>query len=180
MKTVRIGLLVIFSLGAVYLALAGWVGVEVDAALREKKSSAADKIPVKVNGIEWESEDDFWKNEIVRRARLIFPWGSDLPKPVNLFLTAVSFGYLGGMMRVLYDLSFRNSEIDNKTLYRLGLSSFSGLLILGLSYTLPSALTASDVSLKPITLLFLCLFAGLFSEQLLLWLQGQFEKMFPR
>jgi len=174
MKWAIVVFIIILSFISSYIALYGWVGIDLNAAI-EKSRATPTKEPVIYKGINYESEDVV---KIIMRyeiAEYIFPFIYKIPNPICLFFAAIAFGYLGGLIKVLYDIIRINKGISCKTLCSLAMSSLSGLLILGISYVIPSALTASDITLRPLTLLFLCLFSGLFSEQTVSWLQKLYE-----
>ena len=113
-----------------------------------------------------------------RDTEAFFPWAFKLPQSVSLLLTATSFGFLGGVIRLLFEI--RQGEPSKQPFVLLALSTLTGLLVLGIAFALPSAITASDVTVRPVVLLFLCFLGGIFSQQLLLWLREHFESYFPQ
>ena len=160
---------------AVYLAAGGWVRVEVWQTL---KSGTVEKAtPVVYENITFASEKDRDNYIAWNSGRTFFPWAFDLPYPASLLIATTSFGFLGGIIRVLFDASSGQSghlKISNT----LALSSMTGLLVLGAYYTIPVLLTTSDIAIRPPVLLFMCLLGGLFSHHWLSWLRKQFEKLF--
>jgi len=149
----------------------------LNAAIDESRAASKAKGPAEpfeYKNVTYESKE---VAKIIIRyeiAEKIFPLIDKMPNPICLFFSAIALGYLGGLIKVLYEIIRLNIEVSSSTLCSLAMSSLSGLLILGASYVIPSALTASNVTLKPLSLLFMCLFAGLFSEQTVSWLQKKY------
>jgi len=171
-------LVVLFlTLGALYLACAGWVRVDIQTALKESTKAEQPAKPVEFEGMTFRSEAA--RNHFIatREAETYFRWILKLPNQVSLIITAMSFGFLGGVTKLLFAAASPNSQ-PIRAVTTLPLSTMTGLVILAISFALPAALTASEVTIRP--LLFLCLLGGIFSNHLLFWLQEQFEKVFER
>jgi uncharacterized membrane protein len=108
-----------------------------------------------------------------------FSWTIELPKFTALLVTAMSFGLLGTIVALFKELSIANSNIINiKYLSQPLLGILTGLVVLGLSYVLPSLLTKSSNDIRPITLMFLCLFCGICVEKFYKRIDTSFEKLF--
>jgi hypothetical protein len=177
MKPVSVIVFAFLAIAGVYVAGSGWVRVEVRTALKQGTIKAP--IPVEYEGITFASEED--RNRFIawNEGKKFVPWAFKLPYPVALLITVMSFGFLGGVIKVLFQLAHGDRE-PVRPWITLPLSAMTGLLVLAVSYSLPAAITTSDATVRPVVLLFFCLLGGLFSRHLLLWLSDQFEKVFER
>jgi hypothetical protein len=169
--------IIIFVLAviALYLAAAGWTRVEAYRLLKEHSQSAQ----VVYEGMNFANEADRDFVIAKRDAEAVFPWTFKLPQSVSLLLTATSFGFLGGVIKLLFDIAQMDPS-PRQPFVSLALSTLTGLLVLGIAFALPSAITTSEVTIRPVVLLFLCFLGGIFSQHLLLWLRDHFEAIFPR
>jgi hypothetical protein len=167
------------TLLALYLASAGWVRVELQTALRESGKAPRADTQVEFEGMTFANEAARNRFLAIREAETYFPWTQKLPNQVSLIITAMSFGFLGGVIKLLF-LTVSSDPEPVRTYASLALSAMTGLVILAISFALPAALTEAEVTVRPVVLLFLCLFGGIFSNHLLLWLQEQFGKLFER
>jgi hypothetical protein len=162
---------------ALYSAAAGWVNAELIAALKENRASEVSK-PVIFKDIQFVNEDALKRYQAASVEKEWFPWMLDLPEPVALLVTALSFGLLGGVVRTLFDSIKNNVPLSKSSFGILLLSALMGLLMLGASYVIPAALTISETNVRPVALLFLCLIGGVFYDHMFSWLKKQFEKVF--
>ncbi|QDU50247.1 hypothetical protein [Gimesia panareensis] len=171
--------LIFIVLGSLYVGVGGMERVEL---IRLSKEAAQKPQKETHHGDEVfynpESLNVFRMEEKVEQ---LFPWIKILPSFAALALTAVSFGMLGGATRVLKELVIDSISLEFKSVYMYSAFGFLiGIMILGVSYILPAALTQqTDIQLDPSTLLFLCYFGGLFSLRFFKWIEGLFERIFP-
>ena len=178
-NAILISLLVITLLVACYCAAAGWVNVEMAAALRENKASDISK-PIIFDEVQFVSEDALRRYQTARKANNWFPWMVDMPDPIALMITALAFGTVGGVTRVAFDAISNTTPLNGRSFAILGLSSLMGLLVLGVSFVIPAALTVSEATVRPVALLFFCLLGGIFYDHIFIWLKERIEKLFER
>jgi len=96
----------------------------------------------------------------------IFPFLSIIPGYMGLILTACFFGMLGGIISILKDIALENIKPEDTKYFSIPLLSFfTGLVILGINYIIPTILVIGENKIRPITLLFLSLFAGIYTRQ---------------
>lgn len=171
--------LLVMILGSLYVGVGGMERVELirmskEAALKPEKQIEYGKETF----YNPESLNVFKSEEKVEQ---IFPWIKLLPSFAALALTAVSFGMLGGATRVVKELVINSTSLEIESVFKYSAFGFLiGIMILGVSYILPAALTQeADIQLDPSTLLFLCYFGGLFSLRFFTWIEGFFERIFP-
>ena len=176
-SSILIVLLSILTILALYSAAAGWTNVELETALQQKAPAGASR-PVVYEGIQLASADALDRFRMVEKAKSWFPWIIDLPEPIALMLTALAFGAIGGVIRVTFDAVSNTSQVNGRSFAVVALSSLTGLLILGVSFVVPAALTVSDAKVRPVALLFFCLVGGLFFDQIFAWLRKRIEGMF--
>jgi hypothetical protein len=167
--------LVILVIAALYIAAGGWVRVEIQTSI---KQSSVNKLlgPVEYEGVTFASEAARDSFIALKNGSRYFPWTFNLPYPVSLLITALSFAFLGGVIRILFEATQEQSIRRRPVFASLAFSAMSGLLVLGASYTIPAILSMSDVTVRPVVLLFLCLLGGLSAEHIFLRLEGHIKK----
>jgi hypothetical protein len=96
----------------------------------------------------------------------IFPFLSLMPDFLGIILTACFFGMIGGIISILKKIALENKNIEDTNYISIPLLSFfTGLVILGLNYIIPTILVAGENKIRPITLIFTSLFAGIYTPQ---------------
>ena len=171
--------LLVITIAALYVALAGWVNAELNAALKENKADQIVK-PVLSDGIQFVNQDALRRYQTATKAKKWIPWMVDLPQPMALFVTAMSFGSVGGVIRVVAEATRDPKKLTLGSFGTVFLAALTGLIVLGISYIVPAALTISEGTVRPVALLFLCLVAGVYHDYVFDWLGKCVRKMFER
>jgi hypothetical protein len=171
--------LLLITVVALYVSLAGWVNAELHAALKENKAGQVPR-PVTYNEIEFVNEDALKRYEVALQAKKWFPWMVDMPQPVALLVTAMSFATVGGVIRVVADGTRGVKQLGPQSFATVFLAALTGLIVLGVSYIVPAALTISEGTVRPVALLFLCLVGGVFHDYVFEWLGKRIKKVFER
>jgi hypothetical protein len=162
-------IIAILLLGALYFGSGGFIILENEQQY-EKAITSQEKIVAL-------GKAKFYNKEVMVCAEqqdlisIIYPYYNILPDALNFIITAICFGIIGSVGKVI------NDSIKNEiTLYRKTnlllipcQGGIIGLIILGISYTIPVILTGENVTLKPITVVFLSLFGGIFYENFYQW-----------
>lgn len=173
--------LITFSTLAAYMAVAGISFLEHESLLKEAKQKAILEMPkidgpVEFEGVKYKNYDVIIEHVTARNYFYFFSWVRFLPNFAILFLTAGSFGVLGGASAITRSYIINNkTDVEVKNLLELSLSFFMGIAILGVAYIIPSVLVEGDSSLKMTSVMFLCFFAGLFYEKTFSWISGIFD-----
>jgi len=108
-----------------------------------------------------------------------YPWVEKLPDLIVLLLTCCSFSLVGSSILVVRDLALKHENVITRSHTIVIISGFFiGLIILGLSYLLPVVLINEGGKIRPITLMFLSLFGGMYSNKLYEKLSHYVNKMF--
>ena len=94
-----------------------------------------------------------------------YPWMEDLPDIIILLLTCCSFSLLGSYILITRSFALKKRPVQVGGHPAMILSSFLiGLVIMGLSYILPLVLINEGGKIRPLTLMFLSLFGGMYSN----------------
>lgn len=92
----------------------------------------------------------------------------DVPDFLSMIITGCSFGMLGTIISILYSLAFGGAKLDELKIFSQPLLGMMiGLMVMAISYLIPSLLktdTATDNNINPLSLMFFCLFAGIYSK----------------
>lgn len=116
--------------------------------------------PIYANYAELQLHKEDFKSE------KIFPFLTFMPDFVGTILTACCFGMLGGVISILKDIVLKHKDPENTKYISIPLLSFfTGIVMLGINYIIPVVLVGGENKIRPITLLFLSLFAGIYSSQ---------------
>lgn len=100
------------------------------------------------------------------KSAIIFPFLPILPAFVATILTACFFGMLGGVISVLKQVAVNKKPITETSYVSIPLLGFfTGMVILGINYIIPAIFVSGENAVRPMTLLFLALFAGMHAEE---------------
>ncbi|NMM47759.1 hypothetical protein [Marinigracilibium pacificum] len=113
---------------------------------------------------------------------MVYPYALKIPSFLSFLLTAISFGIIGAYGNIINDtIKHKRQFKDTQNLLLVPVQGgIIGIIILGISYTIPVILTNENVSLKPITVVFLCLFGGIFYLKFYDWIISKINKvLFP-
>ncbi|MDN3689348.1 hypothetical protein [Cyclobacterium jeungdonense] len=109
----------------------------------------------------------------------VYPYAMKIPSFLSFLLTAVSFGIIGALGKVINDTLQKNvifKETPNLLLVPIQ-GGIIGIIILGVSYAIPIILTNENVSLKPISIVFLSLFGGIFYMNFYEWFTSVIDRI---
>lgn len=176
----RISILLVWLLVGLYAGIAGWTDISLNDLIRKAAEVQCEDLSFEYNGETFCTEADI---SVEKRSDQItnlgLQWVSHLPDPLPMLMTAFSFGALGSIVRI-----FRNTigAQGFSNFYTLTLSPALGgltaLMLLGLSFLLPSAFANEKISFTSSLVPFLSLFAGAFSDHIQRWFQIIMEKIF--
>lgn len=134
--------------------------LKIEASQQEKNQ------PLFYKGIQFENYNELALNLMVKNIPRVYTWIIEEISPfLALIITSLSFGLLGGIIHL-----FRKNPsflvcISWKDLLLFPVyGMLTGMVVLGISYLLPSVLVTNTGEVRPITLMFLSLFAGIFID----------------
>lgn len=162
-----VGFLLYFGLISLYFGIGGTLKTEIRNQIKESYDFE-DNAPVidSETNLEFANYAELKLFKENQKAEKFFPFLSIIPEFVASILSACFFGMLGGIISLVRDVALRGRKPEDTPYVSLPLLSFfTGLAVLGLNYTIPTILVSGETQIRPITLLFLSLFAGLFSSQ---------------
>ena len=164
------GLITIIFLIVLYLGSGGFIILQNEQSY--EKAFTLERKEVVYESI------NFYNKEVMIAAReqeliiSIYPYATKIPSFLSFLLTAISFGIIGALGKVIND-SIQNGtnfkDAPNLLLIPMQ-GGIIGIIILGISYTIPIILTNENITLKPITIVFLSLFGGIFFLNFYSWI----------
>lgn len=158
---------------SLYFGISGYLAV--DLIHQSEKAEREKSKPFTVGVLEYSNEYIFSYEMVIK----IFPYLNKLTGSLALVMTAMAFGALGGVTRLLKQIAFEKLSTENVNFISIPLiGMLSGIFILGVAYVIPTILVAGDQRIRPETLLFLSLFSGLFSSRFYGWLSNNFNSIF--
>lgn len=171
-------LTVIALLGAsLYFGISGYLSVDVKTF--KAKADAARIEPFKVGNTEYNNTYEFLYEQNDDLIQKLFPYLKEIPESLALIITALAFGMLGGLARLIKQTTFDGlSLLQVKFLSLPVFGMLSGIFVLGITYVIPTILVEGDQKIRSETLIFLSLFAGLLCDKFYEWLNGIFENIF--
>jgi hypothetical protein len=168
--TINTILLIAITVVCFYFGVMGFVSEVLQEMLQSKSTQS-----VIVDGRTFSSDK---KAQAIEEAVILKKYGEwvfDLPELVKLFLTALSFGALGGVTKSTYKLNRKFIKYsDPNVLLNPFFGLLMGLLTLGLSYLIPTVLVSGDTEIRKTSLICFALFAGLFSEHFIKYVERKF------
>lgn len=157
--------LTLLTIVSFYFGLGGCLPSENKAEVSKVADFNSTK-SVKHGVIEYTNEAQYLLFQENSKSAIIFPWIDALPSFVADIITACSFGILGGIISIVKRVALLKENLLDLSVFSIPiLGFFTGLVVLGLNYIIPTILVSGNTQIRPITLLFLCLFAGMYSEQ---------------
>ncbi|WP_158800254.1 hypothetical protein [Pedobacter sp. L105] len=107
-----------------------------------------------------------------------FTWTVNFPKFTALCITAMSFGLLGSVISLIKELIDKSVSPDSiNFIAKPFLGILTGLVVLGISYMLPTILIKGASEIRPITLMFISLFCGIYIDKFYKKLESSFDKI---
>lgn len=153
--------------------------IEFENFVKSQNVDAAKaKTPAVFDDMTFKSDADALKAKELKKAETFCGWIFKLPDPSATFITALCFGYLGGVLGVFKRTQMENLPLDLNSTWRPMFSMLSGILVLGLTYILPTVLSSGQAEPRPMTLMFLCLFAGVYNTEFYAWVQSKITTVF--
>jgi hypothetical protein len=177
-KFASICLLAVLTVVCLYVSSAGWVKVDFEGFLKKNKEvPTTTKAPSELHGIAFKSDDAMKKAVEFEKAEKFCGWIFALPDVIALGVSALAFGFLGGILGIFKKLYYNKELYSERIFVYPFFTALSGLLVLGLAYVVPSVLTSSEVALRPVGLIFLCLLMGAFADEFFSWAQAKVKKL---
>lgn len=125
-------------------------------------------------------------NEIVARQfaeenkiNRYFRWVYQVPPGLPILLTALAFGFLGGIANIAHKLAGSEPVPGLMMVFKPLFGGVVGLMVFGLCTALPKLMVESADGVRPVTMIFLCLFGGTFSNHVFAWVEEKTKMLFP-
>ena len=189
MKYISPIIILLWFVLSIYIGCGGLTSLELtdeNDRISKLVVDAKDTIAVKLNGLSFENKSAAniyaEEKEHDRKARLaasIFPWLNFPYSFMGLMITSFAFGVLGGTISLLKGIALTNTNTENSKIFSLPLlGGGCGILILSIAYILPILIVSGETQVRPVTIVFVSLFAGLFTDKFFQWLASNFDKIF--
>jgi H+/Cl- antiporter ClcA len=177
--------LMFWLLAGLYFGIGGITRVNVDETLdnlnQDKDKLLKDTLTAKVGVITVSNQYELKYVTEYANLEHYFAWTIKIPKFTAFLITAMCFGLLGAVISIIKALAFGATKLnDSKWISEPLLGLLTGLVVLGLSYILPTLLTKGGIDIRPLTLMFLCLFCGIYTEKFYNTLSSAFDKIFKK
>ncbi|MFL9843313.1 hypothetical protein [Flavobacterium rhizosphaerae] len=180
----KIAATILLILGSLYFGTGGLIYLELEKRYSDAQSEAvknkkvSDGKSVVINNIPFNNKKiaEIAKDQFLAEA--IYPYVVYIPTFLNFIITAISFGIIGTFAKTINYCITNNTKIADVTnlLLLLIQGACIGFIILGISYAIPTILTNEEVTLKPISIVFLSLIGGIFHEDFYKWLRDSVKQ----
>lgn len=182
-KIAPICVLLFWLVSGIYFGVGGLVRANLDENLssldNDREALMAEEIDVTYDGLEFTDKYSLQSYIEVNSIEVFFPWAIKISSFISLIITSLAFGLLGAIISLIKSVAFESASLETLKIWSIPtLGILTGLVVLGLSYLLPTILVTNGSGLKPITLMFLCLFAGMYSKQFYAKISSNFNKIF--
>jgi hypothetical protein len=185
MKIIAFLILCVWLVAGLYVGIGGISRISVDETMetidKDKDQLQKDSINIIQDGITFTSKYDLKIYLEYSNLQNYFPWAIQLTTFSCFLLTSMSFGLLGSFINVLIDICHAKVKIEESNYISKPLiGMLTGLVVLGLSYLIPTLIVKGSSEIKPLSLMFLCLFCGIYSNKFYEKLAASFDKFFPK
>lgn len=164
-----------FALGG-YIGVAGLIHDENQRKLNAIEESTEPDMKVEYDGIKFSSQSHLlhYLNEL--KADHYFWWTDSMPELLMLAISSCGLGAFGGVISIMREVAFKQVPIEETHYISIPFMGFLlGMVILAISYVLPSLLVSDEnLQIRQTTLMCFSLFVGLFSKSFLIWLEITF------
>jgi hypothetical protein len=172
-------ILLIWILLGSYFATASYALIDLEKQKLEAEMLPADSIPKQVGHVTFKNKKSAEIYSEEQSIKSNFKFVKNIPELVLFLIAASSFGLIGGCINIIKEIALDDVELSKSRVISIPLLGlFSGIIILGLSSLLPTFLVVGDTVIRPVTLIFLSLFAGIFSKQFYSWINERFGDIF--
>lgn len=170
---------ILLGLGSFYLACAGWVIANLDKEIvTGNPQGVAASTNVVYQGIPFADIYEARRAIEQEKVNTWFGWAYSMPASLPSLITAVAFGILGGIAGVLHKGILGEPQTHQRITLKPLFGGAIGMMVLGITYVLPAALTVDNGHVRPISLAFLSLYGGAFSSHVFLWLEEKIKMVF--
>ena len=180
MKIINVIIIAIWTLSGLYYGVGGYMSIVL--LDQKEKAELGQDVGLKIDDTIYRNMDQYKWFHNKKQLETVFPWLIKVPQSLAIIIAALSFGILGGVTRLIKQIAFDDGvtleNIRAVSIPTLGM--LSGIIMLGVTFIIPTVLTSGEQELRPTTLIFLTLFAGLFAKRFYEWLSTCFHIIFPQ
>ena len=175
--------LLVWLIVGLYFGIAGLAKAKYDENIQEienkKEKLMKESVDYKLDDLTFSNKYELLHYIEDKNVSKYFLWAQEISSFLSLILTSFFFGILGSISSIFKEIVYDNVNIsDIKIWSKPLLGGLTGLVIFGLSYILPEILVNNSGSMKPITLMFLSMFGGMFTKEFQDKLSLYFNKVF--
>lgn len=178
----------IFSLSfllivSLYFGIGGIISINLNEIEKQREqASQSDNVAVNYDGIVFKNQYELSKYlnlQKEQRISKLFWWVDNLTDFGSLIVTACFFGMLGGIISVINNIAMDNKKLEELHYFSIPMAGFlSGIVVLGITYLIPTILVQKSDNIRSMSLMFLCLFGGIKSKELYEKVDKYFNKLF--
>lgn len=170
--------LVIWIAFGAFFGAGGYALIDLEIQKLEAEKNPADSVMRSVGKVTFKNKklaQIYIQERSLKKMFLL----KDIPELILFLVTASCFGLLGGCVNLIKQMAFEDKKLIELKIVSIPiLGLFCGLLILGISYLVPTLLVSGEIIVRPVSLIFLSLFAGLFSKKFHEWIHSKFSDFF--
>lgn len=177
MAVVRSFVIVVWTLAALYVGVAGWVACK--ALESTSIITVSETQYVEYDGLSFENAQSLSNFLADRQEARLFLWIFQIPQELRPFVTTIAFGVLGGVILLLKKIAIDHVQIASLPVFvSPAFSGLLGMMLFFLSFIAPTALVVGHNPARTESLAAVSLFGGAFSEVTYVWIEGQIGRVF--
>lgn len=179
MKWIKIIMLGFWIIIGLYFGIGGIVNIQSNNIENEKHKlglkvtnsnvNTGDTNTVIYDGISFKNKktlEEYLNSMPLENFKKLYPISQDLPDFMGQIITALAFGLLGSVTRIVLKIAFNAKQIEEVNyISQPILGMLTGLVVMGLSYVIPTLLSKNAITLDPLSLMFFSLFAGIYNKE---------------
>jgi len=174
-------LLILWLMTSIYFGVAGYTRLKIDELIYLGQQTENTK-SVMLGNLSFKNKHflEAYREEI--KAAKFFPtYFNEFPNLLVLLITSCSFGILGALTAQVKMIALEDSAVENLKIVSFPiLGALIGIIISGLVTLVPTILVSGNAEIKPISIIFLCFFGGLYNKKFFLWLNNVFGNLFRK
>jgi len=179
MKWIKISMLGFWIILGLYFGIGGIVTIQLNDIKDDKHKLGISDSSTVTNATDTNSviyNDISFKNKAALKEYLnslpaenfdkVYSFFDNIPDFMAQIITAFAFGLLGSIIRIILSVAYDKKRIqDVSHISQPLLGMLTGLVVMGVSYVIPTLLSKNSINVDPISLMFFSLFVGIYNKE---------------
>jgi hypothetical protein len=172
--------IVLLGTASLYVGISGWVVADLEARLeRQVRENKGRNEAVIFQGVKFADAASARQAAEEDKINHYFRWVYQVPEGLPILLTSLAFGVVGGIGTIVHKLAGGGDVTAPMLVFKPLFGGLIGLMVFGMATVAPKVVVESAEGVRPVALIFLCLFGGTFSNHVFQWVEEKTKMLFP-